>query len=719
MGSGCPGASLVLLAGAADLTRNPYIVFGAAAFVVIAVLIVLILILRGAKKAQSAPELDDGQASWESAPRSAASQMGKDYSQQDQMFPWQGGGARADAGRQMAGGRRGLAGREAQTGWDQPDGYAQHDAQWDAPAPSGGRGGQWSGVDDWGGSPEPAMDRSGGQRASQDQPGAPASGWGWGAAQAASSGQSEWGRGPAASPAQGREQDLWGQSASARGHDEGQWNQPAQGQWGQSAQDQWGQPAQGQWNQPAQGQWGQSAQDQWGRTSQPRGWEQDQWGQNAPMQGRDEGQWGQPAQPGGREQMPWSQSSSAARGMAHADELAAGSRGGPPREAEAAGQMDGQWGQGSWGASGSGWEGAGAADRWGQPVQSGGASHPVSPATSRPGSPRSQPLAGDAGSAWGASHFDQPAASNQFSGGWEQRGQSWQPAKPQEPPAWQGAGWNAAEPEPMAPRSGQRNQPPSSAQWGQPGHSLAKDAWEPSGAAGEWGQPAQSPQPSASRPIAPAGSPSTSYPPASGSASGMWGERGAEGPAMRSAPPAGREQQEAPAWSSAQEPATPGWQQPPAAQMAAASPASAPPERRGPDLRQISKVGPESTAYAPPAPDNEPSEADKTVVMRKDTASEGVPAIVVRQGKEPGRTYEMRKEQISIGRSRDSDIFLEDLAVSRLHATIYRDEMGGYRLRDEHSANGTSVNGQRITETTLQEGDEIQLGQTILAFMRR
>lgn len=105
--------------------------------------------------------------------------------------------------------------------------------------------------------------------------------------------------------------------------------------------------------------------------------------------------------------------------------------------------------------------------------------------------------------------------------------------------------------------------------------------------------------------------------------------------------------------------------------------------------------------------------------MRKDTASEGVPAIVVRQGKEPGRTYEMRKEQISIGRSRDSDIFLEDLAVSRLHATIYRDEMGGYRLRDEHSANGTSVNGQRITETTLQEGDEIQLGQTILAFMRR
>jgi pSer/pThr/pTyr-binding forkhead associated (FHA) protein len=79
----------------------------------------------------------------------------------------------------------------------------------------------------------------------------------------------------------------------------------------------------------------------------------------------------------------------------------------------------------------------------------------------------------------------------------------------------------------------------------------------------------------------------------------------------------------------------------------------------------------------------------------------------------------MRKDHMTIGRSRDSDIFLEDLAVSRLHATIYRDEMGGYLLRDENSANGTSVNGQRVSEVPLQEGDEIQLGQTILAFVRR
>jgi pSer/pThr/pTyr-binding forkhead associated (FHA) protein len=92
--------------------------------------------------------------------------------------------------------------------------------------------------------------------------------------------------------------------------------------------------------------------------------------------------------------------------------------------------------------------------------------------------------------------------------------------------------------------------------------------------------------------------------------------------------------------------------------------------------------------------------------------------IVVRQGKEPGRMFELRKDRMTIGRSRDSDIFLEDLAVSRLHTTINR-ENGGFVLRDEGSANGTYINGKRITEQPLEEGDEIQVGQSVLAFVRR
>lgn len=110
---------------------------------------------------------------------------------------------------------------------------------------------------------------------------------------------------------------------------------------------------------------------------------------------------------------------------------------------------------------------------------------------------------------------------------------------------------------------------------------------------------------------------------------------------------------------------------------------------------------------------------DKTRVVRPAAGAQGLGMLVVRQGKEPGRIFEARKDRLTIGRSRESDIFLEDLAVSRLHTTVSRDEYGRYILRDENSANGTYVNGQRVSEHVLEEGDEIQVGQSVLAFVRR
>jgi len=100
----------------------------------------------------------------------------------------------------------------------------------------------------------------------------------------------------------------------------------------------------------------------------------------------------------------------------------------------------------------------------------------------------------------------------------------------------------------------------------------------------------------------------------------------------------------------------------------------------------------------------------------------GVGYVRIEEGKEPGRVYVVNKESLSIGRSRESDIFLEDLAVSRLHASIVNTGNGTYALRDEGSANGTKVNGQTVNKYqpyTLQEGDKIQLGQTVLVFARR
>ncbi len=112
------------------------------------------------------------------------------------------------------------------------------------------------------------------------------------------------------------------------------------------------------------------------------------------------------------------------------------------------------------------------------------------------------------------------------------------------------------------------------------------------------------------------------------------------------------------------------------------------------------------------------NENDRT--MLRPTGPQGTVGMVsVAEGKDQGRVYEIRKNELSIGRSRESDIFLEDLAVSRLHAKILNMGNGVYALKDEGSANGTKVNGQLVNKYQtypLQEGDKIQLGQTVLVF---
>lgn len=112
------------------------------------------------------------------------------------------------------------------------------------------------------------------------------------------------------------------------------------------------------------------------------------------------------------------------------------------------------------------------------------------------------------------------------------------------------------------------------------------------------------------------------------------------------------------------------------------------------------------------------TEDQRTYVVRPQ-ATQGEPKLVVSEGKEPGRNYEVRKDRITIGRSRESDVFLEDLAVSRTHTSINRQQNGHYLLRDENSANGTLVNGQRVSDHMLEDGDKIQVGQTLLVFVYR
>jgi pSer/pThr/pTyr-binding forkhead associated (FHA) protein len=77
------------------------------------------------------------------------------------------------------------------------------------------------------------------------------------------------------------------------------------------------------------------------------------------------------------------------------------------------------------------------------------------------------------------------------------------------------------------------------------------------------------------------------------------------------------------------------------------------------------------------------------------------------------RSFDLQAE-ITIGRSRDCDIFLEDLAVSRAHASIHRLPDGGYEVEDHHSATGTFVNGREVERHRLTDKDVIEIGSNRL-----
>ena len=92
------------------------------------------------------------------------------------------------------------------------------------------------------------------------------------------------------------------------------------------------------------------------------------------------------------------------------------------------------------------------------------------------------------------------------------------------------------------------------------------------------------------------------------------------------------------------------------------------------------------------------------------------PALVVRSGSLSGVVHQLGPEVI-VGRSPDSDIFLDDITVSRHHARL-RAADGGVTLTDLDSLNGTYVNRRRIEEPeSLQHGDELQIGKFRLAFI--
>ena len=84
--------------------------------------------------------------------------------------------------------------------------------------------------------------------------------------------------------------------------------------------------------------------------------------------------------------------------------------------------------------------------------------------------------------------------------------------------------------------------------------------------------------------------------------------------------------------------------------------------------------------------------------------------LISLNGPGKGARYLLDQSEISIGRSPASDIFLDDITVSRKHALIRRNG-GNFELVDEGSLNGSYLNGQLVQSAKLAIGDEIQIGK--------
>ena len=95
------------------------------------------------------------------------------------------------------------------------------------------------------------------------------------------------------------------------------------------------------------------------------------------------------------------------------------------------------------------------------------------------------------------------------------------------------------------------------------------------------------------------------------------------------------------------------------------------------------------------------------------------PTLVIRAGGgRVGESFPLAADRLTVGRRPDSDVFLDDVTVSRDHALLVRRGDDWY-LDDCGSLNGTYVNRSRIESHRLQDGDELQVGKYKLSFLSR
>lgn len=101
---------------------------------------------------------------------------------------------------------------------------------------------------------------------------------------------------------------------------------------------------------------------------------------------------------------------------------------------------------------------------------------------------------------------------------------------------------------------------------------------------------------------------------------------------------------------------------------------------------------------------------DDNAVVHAGEIAPGEVMLVVRQGPEIGARFSLDGDQVTVGRVPGNDIQLDDVTVSRQHAVLVR-QGAAWLVRDLGSLNGTYVNSERVDESVVQHGDEVQIGR--------
>ena len=117
---------------------------------------------------------------------------------------------------------------------------------------------------------------------------------------------------------------------------------------------------------------------------------------------------------------------------------------------------------------------------------------------------------------------------------------------------------------------------------------------------------------------------------------------------------------------------------------------------------------------AEPTASFRPLQVEDGVAVASTSATDG-PVLVVRKGPQPGERFFVDRPRLTIGRDPKSDVFLNDITVSRTHAVV-ECAAGRVTVRDGGSLNGTYLNGAIVDEAVLHDGDVLQIGTFQMAF---